>query len=119
VTANAPLILVVDDDAGIRGMVELALTERGYRVATSDGSNRPDLAGVDLILLDVRLGTRSALELDLGVGAPPIVVMTAGAHGRRVAEQLHAVGRIGKPFDLLHLFDVVEEALAGGAQRAG
>jgi two-component system phosphate regulon response regulator OmpR len=119
VTADAPLILVVDDDAGIRGMVELALTERGYRVATSDGSGPLNLAGVDLILLDVRLRTGSALDLHLGDGAPPIVVMTAGAHGRRVAEQLHAVDRIAKPFDLLHLFDVVEAALGGEARRAG
>ncbi|HEY0443420.1 MAG TPA: response regulator [Candidatus Limnocylindrales bacterium] len=118
-TADAPLILIVDDDAGIRGMVELALTERGYRVATSDGSGTLEVDDVDLILLDVRLRARSALDLDFGDDAPPIVVMTAGDHGRRVAEQLHAVDRIAKPFDLVHLFDAVDRALAGGARRAG
>jgi two-component system, OmpR family, response regulator len=120
VTPAPPLILVVDDDAGIREMLDLALTEHGYRVATSDGNDPLDLAGVDLVLLDVRLRSKSALELGLTREGPPIVVMTAGDDGKRVAEGLGAVDRIAKPFDLVHLFDIVGRGVAGdGARRVG
>ena len=54
-----PLILIVEDDPDVLGLVVTMLTEEGYRVATAqDGeagltvarSDRPDLIVLDLML---------------------------------------------------------------------
>lgn len=92
-------------------MLELALREQGYAVTSSDGSADFDSSTVDVVLLDARLGGRSALEpglrrlLDDG---PPIVVMTAGSDGAGVARAIGAAASISKPFDLDLLFATIE-----------
>jgi DNA-binding response OmpR family regulator len=104
-------VLVVDDDEGIRTMLELALRERGYAVTTSDGSADFESNAVDIVLLDARLGVRSALEPGLRrlvEGGPPVVVMTAGSDAAGVARAIGAAASITKPFDLDLLFAVIE-----------
>ncbi|HPL27936.1 MAG TPA: response regulator, partial [Anaerolineae bacterium] len=52
-------ILVVDDDATIRELIELALTDEGYEIiAARNGAEALAVVGaapVDLILLDIRM----------------------------------------------------------------
>ncbi len=79
-------ILAIDDDADVRDLVSLALTESGYRVVTaSDGP-----AGIaayhahqpDLIVLDIGLGSMDGLEVCRqlrAVGSTPIVFVTSRA----------------------------------------
>jgi two-component system response regulator (stage 0 sporulation protein F) len=74
-------VLVVDDDAGIRDMLRLALAEAGHRVIAWDGTGAPpDSTVPDVVLLDVRLGNRTAAdvvrEFDV-LARSVIVVMTA------------------------------------------
>ena len=61
-----PIVLVVDDEAGIRDMLELTL-EGDYEVqlASTAEDARQHLAGgpVDAVLLDVRLGPASGLDV--------------------------------------------------------
>ncbi|MBK9740844.1 MAG: response regulator transcription factor [Actinobacteria bacterium] len=79
-------ILVIDDDADLRGLVSLALSESGYRVVeAADGP-----AGIsayhghqpDLIVLDIGLGAMDGLEVCRqlrAVGTTPIVFLTSRA----------------------------------------
>jgi DNA-binding response OmpR family regulator len=79
-------ILAIDDDADIRDLITVALTEAGYRVVTaSDGP-----AGIaayhahqpDLIVLDIGLGAMDGLEVCRqlrAVSTTPIVFVTSRA----------------------------------------
>jgi DNA-binding response OmpR family regulator len=79
-------ILVVDDDADLRGLVAIALRESGYRVVeAADGP-----AGIaayhghqpDLIVLDIGLGAMDGLEVCRqlrSLGTTPIVFLTSRA----------------------------------------
>ncbi len=67
--ATGPTVLVVDDDASLRGALESVLPSLGYRVLTAA---EPDRAcallcshSVDAVLMDVRLPTISGLALSL------------------------------------------------------
>ena len=64
-------VLIVDDDATLRGALESVFAPRGYRVLTA---GEPDAAyamlasgPVDAVLLDVRLPTMSGLALYLAI----------------------------------------------------
>lgn len=80
-------ILIVDDDAANRELLEAILTEAGYRVEQADGGaaalTRAGVAPPDLILLDLRMPGMSGFEVcqqlkrDATTGAVPIIVVTA------------------------------------------
>ena len=109
-------ILIVEDDADIRELVELALTDGGYDVLTApDGASA--LAVVqqhppDLILLDAHLprvtGEEFARSYTDQSGSPaPIVLLTASADAAERSAQIGAVGYVAKPFDLDDILEVV------------
>jgi two-component system OmpR family response regulator len=54
-----PVVLVVDDDHGIREMVRMALVAEGYRVDTASNGDAAlavlRLARPDLVLLDISM----------------------------------------------------------------
>jgi DNA-binding response OmpR family regulator len=108
-------LLVVDDDPGIRQMLTLALAERGYDVTTTDGRARLEVAGYDLVLLDARLGGRTAADVaaagELAEG-PPVLLMTAALDAKVPAQGVEPAGAIAKPFDLVDLFAAIEQCLA-------
>jgi two-component system response regulator (stage 0 sporulation protein F) len=121
-TRTAGRVLVVDDDPGIRTMLELALGQEGYEVTTTDGRAGLDASAVDVVLLDVRLGNRSALEPGLRRlldGGPPVVVMTAGSDAAGVARAIGAADSITKPFDLDLLFATIERCRDAAGRLAG
>jgi DNA-binding response OmpR family regulator len=108
---GATKVLVIDDDPGIRQMLSLALGESGFEVALSDGQRVEGAAGADVVLLDVRLGNRSARQLLADVPAlaeVPIIVMTATISADEAARGLPGVAAVvTKPFDL----DVIERTI--------
>jgi DNA-binding response OmpR family regulator len=80
-------VLIVDDDADTRELLEAILAEEGYRVEQADSGAaalaRAGGAALDLILLDLRMPGISGLEVcrrlkqDPATSAVPIIVVTA------------------------------------------
>ena len=121
-TAVAASILVVDDDPGIVGFLELALMDEGYAVRAAANGNEAlqHLAErtSDLILLDMNMPVMDGREFcerlhRRGPGYPsiPIVVMTAARDAAISSNQVGAQGFLSKPFDLDHLYRVISSIL--------
>jgi two-component system response regulator (stage 0 sporulation protein F) len=120
-TLDSPLILVVDDQAGVRRLIQELFREIGYRVATAaHGQEAMALCSVErpaLVLLDMKMPVMDGLETlralrnlypDL-----PVIIMTAVGDGDRVNEVISAGARscISKPFDVFELRKLVQEVL--------
>jgi CheY-like chemotaxis protein len=123
-------VLVVDDDAGVRDVIEQALTSEGYIVhAVTDGQEalaKLRHQRVDLILLDVNMpnvdGWQVLEELRAAAGRQTaVVVMTAGYEAQDRALSSGAQGFLGKPFELDDLIGTVEAHVGlpveGGAEE--
>ena len=90
-------LLLVEDDAAIRGALIRALTERGHAVASTPGamdalrqilSTPPDLVLLDLGLPD--LGGYEALRMIRAVSAVPVVIITARDEESEIIRALDA-----------------------------
>ena len=102
-------ILVVDDDARLRALLQRFLTEQGFRVSTAENAAtaRAALADMafDLLVLDVMMPGETGLELTAALRAEgqevPILMLTArGAPDDRIAGLEHGVDDyLAKPFD--------------------
>jgi two-component system, OmpR family, response regulator MprA len=101
-------ILVVDDDAGIQELLELALVGEGYDVLVArDGIDafeklrdiQPDLIVLDLMMPRMD-GVTFARELRRRGYRIPIMVLTAASRGEQRALALDADGYVAKPFSL-------------------
>ena len=104
-----PVVLIVDDDPGVRRHVRVSLEGEGYTVREA-GNVREGLAAVeeerpDLILLDVMMPQIDGWEMlrqiqeRHGVGGIPVVMFSGRADGAEQASELGAQGFVGKPFD--------------------
>lgn len=121
-TKSEIVILVVDDDAGMRETMETVLSEDGYSVITAaTGADALNLAceyNLHVILLDLRMPGMSGLELlpRLRSEAPraPIIMMTAYGTIRTAVEAVKqgAYDFITKPFDLDEMRVTIEKALS-------
>ena len=102
-------ILVVDDDARLRALLQRFLTEQGFRVSIAENAAtaRAALADMafDLLVLDVMMPGESGLELTAALRAEgqevPILMLTArGAPDDRIAGLEQGVDDyLAKPFD--------------------
>lgn len=80
-------VLFIDDEAGLLELYRTAFSRLGYEVATAtsleSGQARIREGGVDVVVLDIRLGDASGLQLLREVKAAqprlPIVLCTAYA----------------------------------------
>src|SRR5215212_3355791 len=107
--SDAAHLLVVDDDARLRALLQRFLAEQGFRVSTAAdaAAARAALAAVafDLVVLDVMMPGESGLELAEALRRQgrevPILMLTArGAPDDRVAGFEHgADDYLQKPFD--------------------
>ena len=102
-------ILVVDDDAWLRALLQRFLTEQGFRVSTAENAAMArgaltDMA-FDLLVLDVMMPGETGLELTAALRAQgqevPILMLTArGAPDDRIAGLEQGVDDyLAKPFD--------------------
>ncbi len=113
-------LLVVDDDAGLRALLERYLSQNGYEVAgVGDGAAMHQYLArhpVDLILLDVMLpgadGLTLARELR-GAGAPPVIIISARSDevDRIVGLEVGADDYLSKPFNHRELLARVRAVL--------
>ena len=122
-------ILVVDDEADIRSLLEEILVEEGYqvRVAADAGEARASRAGAktDLVLLDIWMPDTDGISLlrewsaDESLAPCPVVMMSGHGTVETAVEatRLGAFDFIEKPVSLAKLLRVVERALA--ADKSG
>ena len=117
-------VLVVDDDASIRRLVQLTLATEGIPVSTARDGDAAVRAVVDdrpsLVVLDIMMpGTDGwtvceRLRAIPGGADVPVVFLTALASDADLARgrALGAVGYVTKPFDTADLAELVHEILA-------
>jgi len=119
--AQQRTILVVDDEPSLRLLCRVNLELEGYRVleaATVDIA-REQLAAepVDVVLLDVHVGTDSGLDLLDEIEAlelPVRVVVLSGTSEISAELRERVDGVLGKPFALTELSAAVAD---GGSDR--
>ncbi len=114
-------VLVVEDDPDIRKILEMFLTQKGFRVKVAEGAPRAleMLAEepIDLILSDVRMPDMSGLDLlrHLKERDPEIqlVLMSAYSSVKDAVEaiQLGAADYVEKPIDFRRLDRVIRAVL--------
>jgi two-component system, chemotaxis family, chemotaxis protein CheY len=117
-------ILVVDDSAAIRKILQRVLRQTGMAIQTiheaGDGEEALKLLAsnkVDLILTDINmpkmdgLALLAALKRSAGLAHVPVVMITTEGGETKVAEavKLGAAGYVRKPFTA----DQIKEKLAG------
>ena len=120
---EGPLVLIVDDDAGLRAFVRASLQLEGYAVREA-ASAEEGLAALeeeppDLILLDVMMPKVDGWEMlrrlqeRHGVGTIPVLMFSGKVDERAAGEaaSLGAQGFIGKPFDPQQLIDSAKAML--------
>lgn len=118
-----PLILVVDDQAGVRRLLEEIFAQSGLRVVSAtNGEEALALAAArrpDLAILDVRMPVMDGVETlrHLRRVAPdlPVVMMTAVGDDDQVAAAMALGARtaVTKPFDVFRLRELALSILGG------
>ena len=120
----APSILVIDDDAQLRGFLREVLDQAGYRVYEAangnEGSEQYARHDPDLVLTDIVMPEKEGMELimELRRDHPtlPIIAMSGGNAGfsgsyLTVASKLGADAALAKPFTASHLLAAIEQLL--------
>jgi two-component system, OmpR family, phosphate regulon response regulator OmpR len=118
-----PTLLIVDDEAGLRRVLERFLERHGYRVLTAGTAESAyELLAAemaDALLLDIHLPTMSGLALYLAIIhrwpmlQGRIAIMTGDAEAEEVRTWLehHDCTVIRKPFNLQQVVDWVAHVL--------
>jgi DNA-binding NarL/FixJ family response regulator len=116
-------VAIVDDHPVVReGTAALLATVPGLCIAGKAGSLEEaapllDPAAVDVLLLDIRLGSQSGLTvLGQGRNLPAIVVLTAYDYPQYAAAALRlgAAGFVLKTAPIAELVEAIRKAAAGG-----
>jgi two-component system, NtrC family, nitrogen regulation response regulator NtrX len=128
---SAGRILVVDDEADIRSLLEEILSEEGYEVCSASNAaqarRQRDAVRPDLVLLDIWMpdvdGITLLREWSTGENARPSTVVMMSGHGTVEtaveATRLGAFDFIEKPVSLAKLLRTVERALEFGRAAPG
>ncbi len=118
-------LLVIDDEPQVRGMLKIALEQKGYEVVLAEDGNAGLAAirdqPIDLVITDLIMpekeGIETIIELRKGYPAVPIIAMSGGgrvAPGSylNVARSMGADRSFQKPVALRDLIAAVEDLLA-------
>jgi CheY-like chemotaxis protein len=114
-------ILVVDDDEGVRDVIELVLADEGYEVVCAGNGGHalralrerpPALVLFDLVMPDQGGADFIAACRRVPNGDAPMIAVSGLPSLDRVAARIGADGFLAKPFDLTVLLDTVQAALA-------
>ena len=131
--AEAPHVLVVDDDARLRNLLRRYLVENGFRVTVAADAReaRATLTSLsfDLLILDVMLPGESGLELTdaltrSGADVPVLLLTARGEAEDRIAGlELGAQDYLAKPFEprelLLRMRTILRRRAAEPRASAG
>ena len=121
-TAAAPIILVVEDEALVQVLVVEVLEERGYAVQAAASAAealtllRDHCTEIDVLLTDINLGpgenglelARKARTLCPGIR---VIYVTGGAHSEAMAERVPDSLLIPKPYELERICEEVARVL--------
>ncbi|CAN5713284.1 hypothetical protein BH23GEM9_BH23GEM9_33580 [soil metagenome] len=120
---DAPLVLVIDDDAAAREMLQRILAKEGYRVALASGGEEglrvaleelPDVITLDVLMAGMDgWGVLSRLKADARTRDIPVVVLTV-IDDRNLGFALGAADYLTKPVDRERLADVLRRVRADG-----
>ena len=116
-----PLVLVVDDEAQIRGVIRDTLEEAGYTVDEARGGkealDRYRTTPADVVLMDILMPDQDGLESILAFRrefpGSRVIAMTGGSDligdfdFLEVAKMMGARRALQKPFDKQALLDVI------------
>lgn len=126
-----PVVLVVDDDASLRRVLERALSHRGYRVLLAgtpeDAYQMLHRERPDAVLLDIQMPTMSGLALYVAIVSRwpalrgRIAIMTGDAEADEVRSWFtqHDCALLAKPFDLEVLARWVDTVARQRQREAG
>src|SRR5580700_6731159 len=124
---DKPTILVVEDEAKMRRLLELELADQGFRAQTvadaESGMKLVNSEQFDLIVTDLKLPGMSGLEFLQAVkranAALPIIIMTAYGTVESAVEamKIGASDYVLKPFSLAELVLVIRKELASHQLR--
>jgi CheY-like chemotaxis protein len=125
--ATRPHVMVVDDELGIRKLIENFLEAEGYQVSVvsqaSQAVNLVDYCKPDVVLLDVMLTGIDGFQLASQLREQhdrqtlPIVMMSANHDfARQSSEQGYPF--FGKPFDFKRLCQSIDELVGRPADQA-
>lgn len=124
---TAALIMIVDDDADIRGAVAEALEDAGFQVTTAANGEealalllrgpRPRVILLDMMMpvMDGWAFRAAQQRLPDEIASIPVIVFTAYGTPRETAAQLGARGFLKKPLRLEELLGVIRRS-AGPAE---
>lgn len=111
-------ILILDDDEDIAALMDVLLTQQGYKtVVATSAAILKDLSAInpDLILLDNRMDDRfgkdhcKQLKTDPATSRFKIVLVSAAADLESVSMESCADGFLAKPFELVSLINLVKD----------
>lgn len=113
-------VLVVDDEANIRKLLEKELDEEGYQVLSApDGEKAVELVkgnGIDLVVLDIRMEGQSGIEtlrqLILEKKTLPVVLHTGYAQYKMDFSTWMASAYVMKSSDLSELKETIRGLLS-------
>jgi DNA-binding response OmpR family regulator len=118
-----PLVLVVEDDNGVRAPLEKFLALNGFDVVSADSADaaldRLAEQPVQAAVVDLRLGRGSGREVIVSIPPPtPVIIFTAVPDESGNLEQMRPNTRlIQKPFSLLLLVETLQRMMAAAARK--
>ena len=118
-------VLVVDDQKGVRRLLEELFKKEGYEVNVAvDGKDSVEKVKAytpDIVLMDMKMPNMNGLEASQEIikydHRIPIIMMTAYGEMEVVQKALEVGVKkyITKPFDIIDLRNMVKEVLEQGA----
>lgn len=121
---NAKLILIIDDDEGVRDLLSFAIKKEGYRVETAEdgeeGLTKTRTLRPDLLILDLMLPRYGGFELlrELQTGdlsKTPIIVVTGRYSDRSttdiIRQESNVVELMEKPIKINALLLALQRTL--------
>lgn len=117
-----PIVLVVEDDAAVRGPLEKFLALHGFDVVSAETADaaldRLSEQPIQAAVVDLRLGQGSGRDVIVSIPPPtPVIIFSAVPDESGQLEQIRPNTRlIMKPFSLLMLVETLQAMLAA-AQR--
>ncbi|MBL6080819.1 PAS domain S-box protein [Belnapia sp. T18] len=119
-------VLLVEDDASVRGVMAMTLVELGYRVLEAEDADAAlaafkAAAGLDAVVTDLTMpGSMDGLELAEAVRARspelPVILMTGHLDPLREQRLPDGVTFLQKPCTRVQLAAALQRALIGGAE---